>query len=112
MGEIIAAESSAATKTVAAEQQTGISALREACSGLVDRMLPKLLEYWRKEAFGTGKTVQMVVRGLSSLSDLGSFETSLRYSLRGIKKLLRGRYGPVRPGGRIRRGSDRKGIGN
>ena len=86
-GEIIAAESSAATKTVAAEQQTGISALREACSGLVDRMLPKLLEYWRKEAFGTGKTVQMVVRGLSSLSDLGSFETSLRYSLRGIKKL-------------------------
>lgn len=86
-GEIIASESSSATRTVAAEQQTGISALREACSGLVEAMLPKLLEYWRKEAFGTGKTIQMVVRGIPSLSDLGSFETSLRYSLRGIKKL-------------------------
>ncbi|HID10398.1 MAG TPA: hypothetical protein EYP17_03750 [Candidatus Latescibacteria bacterium] len=86
-GEIVTTESSAATKTVGAEQQTGVSALQEACSKLVDRMLPKLLEYWRKEAFGAGKAIQMVVRGLPSLSDLGRFENILRYSIRGLKKL-------------------------
>ncbi len=85
-GEIVATESSAATKTVGAEQQTGVSALQEACSELVDRMLPKLLEYWRGEAFGGGKTIQMLVRGLPSLSELGNFESILRYSIRGLKK--------------------------
>ena len=47
-GKTIASVSSSSEKSLAAEQQTGVSALEEACSKIVDQMLPKLFD-WQGE---------------------------------------------------------------
>lgn len=85
-GRIITSKTASAFKNVGVEQQTGVTALKEASTQLAKDLMDPILEHWRAMLF-SGRTVQLILRNVASFSQLSELEATLKYAIRGIKKL-------------------------
>lgn len=85
-GRIITSSTSSAFKNVGVELQTGVYAIEEASTQLAGNLMEPILEHWRAMLF-SGRTVQLILRNVASFSQLGDLETTLKYAIRGVKKL-------------------------
>ena len=68
------------------EQQTGVYALEEASTQLANDLMGPILERWRTMVID-GRTVELVLHDVRSYAQLADLENTLRYAIKGVKKL-------------------------